>query len=162
MNLQAIIRYYLKDVPKYHYSYQVFIDAEGVATLGWYFCSPEYDRPQPTPTEMGDMEAEAVEWYTSNIPTTISYYDFWELLPLPLQISVSNEAERLRRLAFPNMELTLLIGKTQDPTNRIDLANPAVTGAGGYFEVILAKLVENAVLTQAQADMWAVLEAVTI
>ena len=162
MNLYAIISYYLRSVSEDHYSFQVFVDAEGVATVGWYFCSPESDRPQPTLAEMGDMEAEAIEWYTSDAPTTISYYDFWELLPLTLQISVSNEAERLRRLPTPDTELTLLIGKTQNTINRIDLIDPTVTGPGGYFDVILSKLVENVVLTQAQADMWVGLKAVTI
>jgi len=161
MNLQTIISYYLKGVPKDHYSFQVFEDAEGVQTLGWYFCSPAYDRPQPSSEEMGAMEADAVAWHTGNTLTTVSYYDFWELLSLSLQISVSNEAERLRRLVVPDTELALLIGKTSDISNQIDLVDPAVTGPGGYFEVILAKLVENTVLTQVQADAWAELQPVT-
>ena len=47
--------------------------------------------PEPTEQDFVDMEADAMAWY--QVPSSISYYDFWELLTFPLQIAVSNHKQ---------------------------------------------------------------------
>lgn len=156
MNTITIIQYYTRNLKQEDYCYRVSDDGSGNQTLD-FFASP--DLAEPTVAEMQAMEADALAWYAA--PTTISYYEFWELLTFPLQVAVSNRAEVLRNQTPPDTGLKTLIGKTYDPTNMIDLANPAVTGDGGYFETFLTDLVVSGVLTQAQAAQWSSLQEVT-
>lgn len=158
MNKQIILKYYLRKVDERHYSFQVF-EEDGVQTIGWYFCAEQYDLPEPTEKEMATMEEQALSW--AEVPTMISYYDFWDLLSLPLQISVSNYAQKQKMLPEPDMELSVILAKASDVSNFIDLSSNNVKGESGYLKTILRKLVIAKVLTPAQAQKWASLQEVS-
>jgi hypothetical protein len=158
-NLDLILRFLTKHIPNSSVAYQLQDDNDGLGPYIADWFEPRLG-PEPTPAEVSEAEPEALAWAQLGA-SEISYYDFWELLTLPLQVLISNEAERLRALPVPDTELKVLIGKTYDPSSMIVLSDPVVTGAGGYFESILNKLVVNGVLTPAQAGAWGSLQEVS-
>ena len=160
LNKQIILRYYLREVDPRHYSYQVF-EEDGEQTIGWSFCSPEHDLPEPTDEEMEAMEADALAWIETQ-GRMISYYDFWDLLSLPLQVAVSNYAQKQKMLPEPDMELSVILAKASDISNVIDLSSESVSGETGYMKTILGKLVAAGVLTAEQAGFQVLLPGLAI
>ena len=156
MNVNLNVKYLTRNISQAAGGYVLQDDGEGVYIKHWF--EPLLG-PQPTDADLLAAEVDADAWGAPS--GYITYFDFWELLSLPLQVAVSNEAERLRALPTPDTELKVLIGKTYDKTNEINLSDSTVTGTGGYFETILGKLVVNGVLTPAQAGAWGSLQEVS-
>ncbi len=111
---------------------------------------------EPTEAELLADEATAQAWVAGTLE--ISYYDFFELLPINLQIAVTNEAERRLALPTPDSEMMVILRKTYDKSLTINLQS---ANAVGIMATVLGKLVTAGVLTEAQSLQWQTLQPVT-
>jgi len=156
MDLEQIIKYLTKDIDNTRISYVLRDDGGGPYIAFWGV----YGLTQPTEQELLDVEASTnySNWLSELNNSKISYYDFFELLPVDLQVAVTNEAERRLRLDPPDSEMMVMLRKTYDKTQEINLTSSATIG---NMTRIVQELVDENILTVTQAGQWKTSQQVT-
>ena len=159
MNKQIIIQYYLRDIPERHRAFQVLEHTDGVQTIDFYFCAPQYDKPLPSDGDLLSMEPDALAWYETQ--RIMTYDQLFKLIPRIIRAQIqlfkftlieSEDAQaRVSGYMLSELERDITTG---------EIYNDGDASQRAEFDDIRDLFVSGGVLSQEQANRWGALEAV--